>query len=283
MYRIRRLTTLLGLLTVALTSVMCSSDDDAEQTGAASGAGSGGSAGSGDSAGKSGSTGGSTGSTGKGGSAGAGSGGATAGTSAGGVAGTDGTAGASGEPGGGEGGSAGHGGHGGAGEGGGNGGDGSAGEGGSHGDCVVGEVSSDATASNLSLFGTPVYFNGGEALPAGTYEVTYVDGCIRYGGGQGWTVNAYDAGGCCNWWLIGETTSELVVVLPGTIGYAVGSGAFAVFEECVAASQAAPPVEFEHAGGPLAIWLRDSPYSDNSAGEDGRNPKWRLRRLSDCL
>jgi hypothetical protein len=147
---------------------------------------------------------------------------------------------------------------------------------------VIGDASSDATANDLSLFGTPVFFDGGQTLPAGTYEVTYLDGCIHYGSGQGWTVNAYDAGGCCNWWLIGATTSDQRLVLPGTIGWQAGAGAFNDFEECVAASLVVPPVTFEHAGGPLGIWLRDSPYSDNSAGLDGRNPKWRLRRVGDC-
>jgi hypothetical protein len=138
--------------------------------------------------------------------------------------------------------------------------------------CTIGEVSSEATASNLSLFGTPVYFNDGNPLPAGTYRITYVDGCMKYGGGQGWTVNAYGAGGCCNWWLIGESTSDRKLVPPGTIGYAVGSGAYANFTDCETASRGTPSQEFEHTGGRLGVWLQDSPYTDNLAGENGRQP-----------
>ncbi len=148
--------------------------------------------------------------------------------------------------------------------------------------CTIGEVTSEATASNLSLFGTPVYFNNGNSLPAGTYRITYVDGCMKYGGGQGWTVNAY-AGGCCSWWLIGESTSEKKLVPPGTIGYAVGSGAYASFTDCEAASRQTPAQEFAHTGGRLGVWLQDSPYTDNLAGENGRNPRWRLVRLGACV
>lgn len=148
--------------------------------------------------------------------------------------------------------------------------------------CNIGEATSEATASDLSLFGTPVYFNDGDSIPPGTYRISYVDGCMKYGGGQGWTVNAYDQGGCCHWWLIGANTSDTILVPPGTIGFAAGSGAFADFQECVTASRAAPAKDFEHAGGKLGIWLQDSPYTDNSAGEGG-NPKWKLERLGACV
>jgi hypothetical protein len=149
--------------------------------------------------------------------------------------------------------------------------------------CTIGEASSEATANDLSLFGTPVYFNGGNPLPAGTYRMTYVDGCMKYGGGQGWTVNAYGETGCCKWWLIGESTADRKLVPPGTIGYAAGSGAFASFADCENESRATAPLEFVHSGGRLGIWLQDSPYTDNLAGEDGRNPRWRLVRLGECV
>lgn len=142
--------------------------------------------------------------------------------------------------------------------------------------CVIGQVTSTATTGQLNLFGTPVYFNNGSALPAGTYRIRYVDGCMKYGGGQGWTVNAYAANQSC-WYLIGASTSDRIVVPPGTVGYAVGSGAFANFEDCVAASAAVPPVEFTvQAPTPMGIWLLDSPYSDNLPGIDNRNPTWQL-------
>jgi hypothetical protein len=147
--------------------------------------------------------------------------------------------------------------------------------------CSFGEVTSEATADDLSLFGTPVYFNGGTSLPAGTYVVSYVDGCMKYSAGQGWTVNAY-ADGSDGWWLIGASTDDKKLVLPGNIGFQVGAGGFAMFEDCVAASTAARPETFEHAGGQLGIWLQDSPYTDNLAGEGGRNPKWSLVRIGEC-
>jgi hypothetical protein len=147
--------------------------------------------------------------------------------------------------------------------------------------CSFGEVASEATADDLSLFGTPVYFNGGMPLPAGTYVVSYVDGCMKYSAAQDWTVNAY-ADGSDGWWLIGTSTADKKLVLPGNIGFLVGQGGFSMFEDCVTASKAAPPETFEHAGGQLGIWLQDDPYTDNLAGEGGRNPKWSLVRMGEC-
>jgi len=143
--------------------------------------------------------------------------------------------------------------------------------------CTFGQAASQATASDLNLFGTVAYFNNGQPIPAGSYRLTYVDGCMKYGSGQGWTVNAY-ANGSDGWWLVGATTSDKILVLPGTVGYAPDAGAFSDFASCVAASLLSPPVTFTHTGG-VGIWLQDSPYSDNTAGEDDRNPSWRLDGL----
>jgi hypothetical protein len=148
--------------------------------------------------------------------------------------------------------------------------------------CTVGQAASEATTSQLNLFGTAVYFHDGNPLPAGTYTISYVDGCMKYGAGQGWTVNAYAEGGCCGWWVIGDTTSDHKLQPPGTIGYAVGSGAFESFEDCVTASKQAAARTFTHAGGKLGVWLEDSPYTDNAAGEGGRNPTWKLELMGDC-
>jgi hypothetical protein len=146
--------------------------------------------------------------------------------------------------------------------------------------CTFGQAASQATATDLNLFGTPEYFNNGQPIPAGSYRLTYVDGCMMYGPGQGWTVNAY-ANGSDGWWLVGATTSDKILVLPGTIGYAPDAGAFSDFASCVAASLLSPPVTFTHTGGVLGIWLQDNPYTDNTAGENDRNPSWRLDGL-DC-
>lgn len=71
------------------------------------------------------------------------------------------------------------------------------------------------------------------------------------------------------------------MVPPGTIGYAPGAGAFTSFDDCVAASRAVAPVEFELATEQrVGVWLLDSPYSDNMAGVEGNNPRWRLDNIS---
>ncbi len=149
--------------------------------------------------------------------------------------------------------------------------------------CTIGTATSSASAGNLNLFGTPVYFDNGADIPAGTYMVSYEDGCFKYGAGQGWTVNAYPKGGCCHWWIIGNTTNDKLEQAPGTIGFAVGSGAFAAFQDCVNASKLSAPVTIQHTGGKLGIWLQDSPYTDNTPGENGNNPKWKLTRVGACV
>ncbi|HMF44159.1 MAG TPA: hypothetical protein VKQ32_25980 [Polyangia bacterium] len=150
------------------------------------------------------------------------------------------------------------------------------------GKCPYGDAVSVATAATPDLFATPVYFNGGSPLPSGPYEVSYVDGCMKYSGYQGWAVNAYDETGCCNWWIISETPADRRTEAPGTIGFLVGAGGFQDFDACVAANRDVAPKTFFHPGGRIGIWLKDDPYADNLPGLDGRNPKWGLARLADC-
>ncbi len=68
--------------------------------------------------------------------------------------------------------------------------------------CSIGSVASLASPGNLSLFGQVSYYADGGELPPGTYEVAYVTGCMKYGGGQDWTIHAY-ADGHIAWWLVG--------------------------------------------------------------------------------
>lgn len=155
--------------------------------------------------------------------------------------------------------------------------------------CVVGTATSTAAATTLSLFGTPIYFDNGAALAAGTYRLKNNGGCIKYGAGQNWTVHAY-ANGVVSWWIVGDNTSAPITVPPGTIGFerVPGSadrdiGSFADFTQCDNANRALPSRDFTHAGGKLGIWLKDDIYSDNTAGENGRNPSWTLSRVTaDC-
>ncbi|MCA9596590.1 MAG: hypothetical protein KC776_24910 [Myxococcales bacterium] len=150
------------------------------------------------------------------------------------------------------------------------------------GNCVIGSVSSAATSGSPSVFSAPVYFDNGADLPAGSYVVTYEDGCVKYATSQPWTVNAYSETGCCQWWMIGDSPADTKFELPGTTGYAVGSGAYANFSECVSASLQSTPIQFQHAGGKLGIWLKDDYYGDNVPGEGGNNPKWKLERVGPC-
>jgi hypothetical protein len=133
--------------------------------------------------------------------------------------------------------------------------------------CDYGTLVSDA-------FGATVGWNGGAALPAGHYRVTYTDGCMKYSSGQDWTVNAY-ANGPDTLYVV-TANDAAVAPAPGTVGFFANQGAFASFDDCVAANQSDAPLEFDFAGGMLGLWLSDSPYTDNVAGESGRNPTYRL-------
>lgn len=147
--------------------------------------------------------------------------------------------------------------------------------------CSFGSAASLAVPGMLDLFGQISYFGDGGVLPGGRYVVRYVDGCMKYGGGQDWTIHAY-ASGSIAWWLVGASSNIQYLMPPGTVGYAASNGAYVQFADCVAANLLLPSIEFDFDGGVLGVWLQDSPYSDNLAGEGGRNPSWQLTRLGGC-
>ncbi len=198
------------------------------------------------------SSGGSNASGGSGGSGGSGASGGSAGSNAGGDAGEAGAAGASGM----------------------------AGQGGANDECTIGEAQNPATPDSLDLFGAISYYSDGLELPAGRYRVELIDGCMKYASNQDWTIHAYEAPGLG--WFLGAAPGDELVRLPGTVGYSSTNGAYADFEDCVDANLELDPVEFDFAGGMLGVWLKDSQYTDNLPGLDGRNPVWELVRLGAC-
>jgi hypothetical protein len=149
--------------------------------------------------------------------------------------------------------------------------------------CVVDTGSRTVTAD---IFGAPTFFDDGASLAAGTYRLRNNGGCMRYGPGQNWTVNAY-ASGVVSWWVVGADTSSRLFIPPGTTGFerVPGSvdrdiGSFSSFAACDAANRALPSRDFDHPGGKLGLWLRDEIYGDNSPGENGKNPSWTLSRVT---
>ena len=148
--------------------------------------------------------------------------------------------------------------------------------------CGFGSAGSFATQASLDLFGQTVFFADGGALPAGHDQIAYVDGCMKYSNPQDWSVNAYDVdAGSDHWWLVNgpgdEAGTTEILMPPGTVGFLVDAGGYATFTDCVNANlQGDKPVDFDFDGGALGLWLADYPYSDNVAGDNGRNPKWSL-------
>ncbi|MFT3922141.1 MAG: hypothetical protein QM778_06375 [Myxococcales bacterium] len=147
--------------------------------------------------------------------------------------------------------------------------------------CRLGSAQNSATTGTLDVFGHITYFADGADLNAGTYRVVYEDGCMKYSGNQGWTVNAYASPNDDYAWFVGATTGSRLVRAPGTVGHLVTDGAFEDFEACVQANLALKPTAFKHQGGKLGVWLADTAYVDNMVGVDNRNPRWRLERV-DC-
>lgn len=133
-------------------------------------------------------------------------------------------------------------------------------------------------------------FKDGADIPAGTYRVTYVQGCIKYGGDQNWTVHAYEpnsdgTAALATWALVGADKNDIkAAALPGWHLYGVGgTGGWVSFADCVAANQATTAIEYSHAGGPLGVWLSDTPYPDNLPGEDQHNPEWHLLHIDTAV
>ena len=146
--------------------------------------------------------------------------------------------------------------------------------------CTIGAAQSLGTDQNPDLFGQIAYYETGNALPAGRYRITYVDGCIKCSGSQDWTIHAYSDGSAA-WWL-GAASGDKLIMPPGTVGYVSFNGAYTLFTDCVAANLLLAPIEFDFAGGQLGLWVADTNYGDNVAGDSGRNPAWKLERLGAC-
>ena len=98
---------------------------------------------------------------------------------------------------------------------------------------------------------------------------------------SGWTVHAFPAPSEEYAWFLGSAAEARRLRVPGTTGYLLDAGAFAEFDDCVAANVPLKPIAFKHGGGKLGVWLADSEYRDNQVGVDNRNPRWRLERV-DC-
>jgi hypothetical protein len=113
---------------------------------------------------------------------------------------------------------------------------------------------------------------------------------MKYSSGQDWAVNAYataDGGLVDSWYLVsgpgGAVGTPVLLAPPGTVGYLVSNGAYSTFDECVSANlQLDSPMDFTFDGGPLGLWLNDDPYTDNVAGDNGRNPRWSLTLFGPC-
>lgn len=156
--------------------------------------------------------------------------------------------------------------------------------------CAQGDGPQLPDEVTVDVQGSPRFFVDGAELPAGRYRLRYVDGCNTYGIGAGWTVHGLDNVGdfaSCN---VVDGSGAHVARTPGTTGIFVdptaATTAFATYEACVEANCALAPIDFDFAGGQLAV-RRDGVFVgsiDDAGGEavGGRSPTFRLTSLDSC-
>ncbi len=163
--------------------------------------------------------------------------------------------------------------------------------------CASAPAGAITQVGNLAGFGEFIKFTNanGTIFPPGEYEVRYADGCMKYGGGQSWTVNAEFPNYA---WYIGTAANVETAHAPGAVGYTACTPGktpgltcgFEDFNECVKYSKnlanvPVVPVTLTSSS-ELGVWIRDganggNQYGDNIAGEGGNNPKWSVK-LKGC-
>ena len=169
-------------------------------------------------------------------------------------------------------------------------------------DPCASNVAGAATGAGNVGFSTFVKFtnpaDGSDMFQPGTYEVQYGTGCMKYGGTQGWTVNAQ---GPHYTWYIGTALKSKLPgpnnVPPGALGFQLacplGSSrgtdcGFASYQDCVDWSKTVPPVSIiVTTPSNLGVYLVDgvngaNNFGDNVAGTTvpgGSNPSWSIKAL----
>jgi hypothetical protein len=137
----------------------------------------------------------------------------------------------------------------------------------------------------IDVHGAVTYFENGASLPAGRYRIEYVSGCMEWGLyalGWHWTIDTpaeYPGGPLGQCLLVGDSTTNVIAVLPGT----TGAPGYDTYSDCVSANMSMDaPLDFDFSGGKLALWMNDTNPGDDSGGESacGLSPVWRLSLLS---
>lgn len=156
-------------------------------------------------------------------------------------------------------------------------------------DCGINDAGSDsALGDELVLTVTPgpttSYFADGRSLPAGIYTLVYLDGCWK-SGVVAWTVNLGGEG----YNIVGGDPEQRLAMAPGTVGTFAGLGAYATYEECVAANMSRPGgITFSFGGGRLGLKLESldplTLFILLAGGETvgGRSPTFALRCNGTC-
>lgn len=112
------------------------------------------------------------------------------------------------------------------------------------------------------------YFAGGANLPAGLYQVTFVEGALKYIGSDDYQVNRDASHGYRVIHSSGTFQQE-----SAPVGIYTAYATQAALESALGGDT----VVFSHTGGPIGMFLADNYYGDNVAGAP--NPTFLLTRL----
>jgi hypothetical protein len=112
--------------------------------------------------------------------------------------------------------------------------------------------------------GTTVWFNGGSAVPAGTYTVSYVEGAHIDEVGQGWRVQQKPGNG----WFIVNAAGTKLVRCPGNFNQYPSQA------DAETGNAAAGTGTVVHPGGTLGLNLVDDKYNNNTDGTP--NPTYNI-------
>jgi len=120
------------------------------------------------------------------------------------------------------------------------------------------------------VFGSVIYFNGGNALPpsqGGRYTVTYIGGCLKHYNRRTYWEDVK------SWFLVGNSSDTVIVRLPppGT------SNRYATFKDCEDGTLARDPLSVDFTlplASKIGVWLNDPVYIDNVPGTP--SPTWKL-------
>jgi hypothetical protein len=121
-----------------------------------------------------------------------------------------------------------------------------------------GPITPDIYSPTVSYFGS---------YPAGTYQIAYINGALKYNPAQGWALNA---------WSI-NPSGYIIVYSAGTLQFPGSNFVTFPSQAAVEAYNAGISQLIVHSGGSIGMFLTDTIYGDNLPGNP--NPTFGLTKI----